>query len=180
MAKGNQPPRRKPRGRNQRARKDLGPAPGITITYKGEARPEDHQLDGQTIAASQLFESLTGQPPLDLYSGPDRTIFILESKLLEETSKVLTKNRREQLRKRLGHPVEIVPYAREVEAFATNLFQAFTPESLEVINAPTGTIVHVSLPMETKGRAIGKGGSRLAAVRELLVRSHNVKDLVLT
>ena len=76
--------------------------------------------------------------------------------------------------------MEIIEDADRPEAFAANLFAAFEPEKIERIEAPAGTIIHISLPIDHKGRAIGREGSRLRAVRELAARLHDVKDLVVT
>lgn len=130
--------------------------------------------------AFQLFRTITGVDPKDLYQGPDRTIYIVTTeayKLVQAGSK---RAKLDLLRERLGHPVELIADAGNAETFTANLFAAFNPETIERIEAPAGTIIHVSLPVDSKGRAIGKEGSRLRAVRELAARLHDVNDIVVT
>ena len=125
-------------------------------------------------------ERLTGVEAADLYTGADRTLYVVAEEQYKSALAGSSKAKRELLREQLGHPVEIIAAAETAEGFVSNVFAPFKPDSVEVIEAPAGTIVHVSLPLDTKGRAIGKGGSRLAAARELIMRAHDVKELVVT
>jgi len=136
--------------------------------------------DPEALAAHELFHAVTGVSPRDLYQGPDRTIFIVARDNYKQALAGSRKTRIGLLRDRLGHPVEIIQDGENAEDFARNLFKAFRPDQIEVIEAPAGTIIHISLPIDHKGRAIGKEGSRLKAVRELAARLHDVNDLVVT
>ena len=156
------------------------PSPGITITIKGPAPGLKLDEDAEALNAFQLFRTITGVDPKDLYQGPDRTIYIVTQESFQQVLAGSKRAKRELLKERLGHPVEIIPDGEDAETFAANLFDAFKPEKIERIEAPAGTIIHVSLPIDNKGRAIGKEGSRLRAVRELAARLHDVNDLVVT
>ena len=81
---------------------------------------------------------------------------------------------------RLAEAVRLVELPTDPEAFLKSLFWHYGVEDVSVQEGPDGLHARVSVSPLRKGRAIGKGGENLNALRELARRHVGVAYLALS
>ena len=134
------------------------------------------KLDLQAIETIALFERFTRVPAID-YIGTERTVYFVvpagSMRRLKDNPGV------ERLSKKMGKPVRMVELRDEPEAFLKSLFWQYSVEEAHVTEGPNGLEGRVRVSPLRKGRAIGKGGENLKALRELARRHADITNIVL-
>jgi len=136
------------------------------------------KLDADTMRTFSLFERLTGTALKDLVEEEDRTIFLVAGNKLGKALGKKAGNLR-KLREHLDKEVVLVGFADEREAFLRNIFHRTTIDEVEWEDRNGDLIVHVTVPSDQKGRAIGKGGRNIQLARTLMKRHFDVRDIQL-
>ncbi len=134
------------------------------------------KLDLQAIETIALFERFTRVPAID-YIQTERTVYFVvpagSNRRLKDNQGV------ERLSKKMGRPVRMVELRDDPEAFLKSLFWQYGVEEAQVTEGPKGLEGRVRVSPLRKGRAIGKGGENLKALRELARRHAEITYIVL-
>ena len=134
------------------------------------------KLDLQAIEMIALFERHTRVDALDFIETSKVVYFVVprgSGRRLKDNQGL------ERLSKRMGKPVRGVEQRDDPEAFLRSLFWHYGVEEVSVEEGPDGLVGRVSVSPLRKGRAIGKGGENLRALRELALRHAGLVDVVL-
>ncbi|MEM0454276.1 MAG: NusA-like transcription termination signal-binding factor, partial [Nitrososphaerota archaeon] len=78
-----------------------------------------------------------------------------------------------------GKRVKVVEHSDDLKEFLVNAMLPANVKEVEITERDGKVTAIVRVPEEEKGKAIGKGGKNLKAVRELLRRHFKVERLVL-
>ena len=134
------------------------------------------KLDLQTIETIALFERFTRVPAMD-YIETERTVYFV---VPQGSARRLKDNKGvERLSKKMGRPVRMIELRDEPEAFLKSLFWQYGVEEATLEESPKGPVGRVRVSPLRKGRAIGKGGENLKALRVLAKRHAGIVDIVL-
>jgi N utilization substance protein A len=132
------------------------------------------KLDLQAIETIALFERFTRVPALD-YIATERTVYFVvpagSMRRLKDNKGV------ERLSQKMGKPVRMVELREEPDAFLKSLFWQYGVESTSIEQTPEGLVGRVTVSPLRKGRAIGKGGENLKALRELAKRHAGIERI---
>jgi N utilization substance protein A len=125
------------------------------------------KLDLQAIETIALFERFTRVPAID-YIETERAVYFV---VPEGSMRRLKDNQGvDRLSKKMGRPLRMVELRKGTEAFLKNLFWQYGVEECSIEETSEGVIGRVRVSPLRKGRAIGKGGENLKALRELAKR----------
>ncbi len=132
-------------------------------------------LDLQAIETIALFERFTRVPAVD-YIETERTVYFVvpagSMRRLKDNQGV------ERLSKKMNRPVRMVELRDTPEAFLKSLFWQYGVEEATIEEGPDGDLVgRVRVSPLRKGRAIGKGGENLKALRELARRHAGITNI---
>ncbi|MDJ0274285.1 MAG: NusA-like transcription termination signal-binding factor [Aigarchaeota archaeon] len=126
-----------------------------------------------------IFEQLTDVEVLDYLELDDLIVFMVRKgdagKAVGEGGRKLT-----DLSQLLGGKrVKVVEHSDDLKEFLVNAMLPANVKEVEITERDGKVTAIVRVPEEEKGKAIGKGGKNLKAVRELLRRHFKVERLVL-
>jgi NusA-like KH domain protein len=127
------------------------------------------EFDNQTILAINEFEQLTGTEVRDCILN-DTVYFLVNT---GKAALAIGKNGQavRAAENQLKRVIKIYEWDQNVEQFIKNLIP-----SAQKINI-TGDTATVTVPAKDRGGIIGKGGSNIKAIRELLIRNSELKEL---
>ena len=121
-----------------------------------------------------MFERFTRVPALDILETERAVYFVVPAGSMRR----LKDNRGvEGLSKRMGRTVRMVELRDEPEDFLKSLFWQYGVEEASLEETPDGLVGRVRVSPLRKGRAIGKGGENLKALRELARRHADIVDI---
>lgn len=131
--------------------------------------------DTEMIRAINMFESVTDVEARDAIIKEDEAYFIVpEGKAgmaIGKGGKVVKK-----VQERLGKDVKIYEYSDNLGKFINNLVPT-NLRGVSVDDDEEGKTVEIDVPRESKGRVVGKNGSKIDSIREILKRTHNVDEV---
>ncbi len=136
----------------------------------------DIKLDLQAIERIALFQSMTRVDAMDCVETQQVAYFVVPRGSvgrLKDSAGV------ERLSKKLGKNLRLIEHRDEPEAFLRSLFWHYGVENVSVEQGPHGLQGRVHISPLMKGRAIGKGGENLKALRELAKRHVGLEGIVL-
>lgn len=136
----------------------------------------DIRLDLQAIEMIAMCERMTKIPATDFIETGQVIYFVVPRGSMH---KMRGNQGIERLSKRVGKAVRMVEVSDEPEGFLRNLFWHYGVEEVSVQEGPDGLVGRVSVSPLRKGRAIGKGGENLNALRELARRHAGIVGVVL-
>ena len=136
----------------------------------------DIRLDLQAIEMIAMCERMTKVTATDFVETGQTIYFVVPRGSMR---KMRGNQGIERLSKRVGKAVRMVEASDEPEGFLRNLFWHYGVEEVSVHEGSDGLHARVSVSPLRKGRAIGKGGENLNALRELAKRHVGVTSLVL-
>lgn len=128
------------------------------------------EFDRETIQTINLFENLTGTEVKDCISDESGVYFLVED---GKAGFAIGKNGKsiKNIQKMLGKDVKVFEYNEDPEKFIKNLI----PEAEEInVNKKNATI---NINPRKRGKVIGKRGSKIKKIRELVKRNLNVENL---
>jgi N utilization substance protein A len=136
----------------------------------------DIKLDLQAIERIALFERMTRVNAIDCIETSQVAYFVVprgSMHRLKENPGV------DRMSKKMGKALRMVEHRDDAEAFLRQLFWHYGVESASVEDGPQGAQGRVRVSPLRKGRAIGKGGENLNALRELARRHVGLEGIVL-
>jgi N utilization substance protein A len=132
-------------------------------------------LDLQAIETIALFERYTRIPAID-WLETERTVYFVVP--AGSTHRLKDNPGIDRLSKKMGKPVRAVELREEPEAFLKSLFWQYGVEEASIEEGPDGRLVgRVRVSPLRKGRAIGKGGENLKALRVLADRHGGIAHI---
>ncbi len=127
--------------------------------------------DTEMIRNINLFESITDVEARDAIIKEDEAYFIVpEGKAgmaIGKGGKVVQK-----VQEKLGKDIKIYEYSDNLGKFINNL----VPADIRGVDID-GDTVRIDVPRNNKGRVVGKDGQKIDAIREILQRTHGVKEV---
>lgn len=127
--------------------------------------------DTEMIRNINLFESITDVEARDAIIKEDEAYFIVpEGKAgmaIGKGGKVVQK-----VQEKLGKDIKIYEYSDNLGKFINNL----VPADIRGVDIDEDT-VKIDVPRNNKGRVVGKDGQKIDAIREILQRTHGVKEV---
>lgn len=136
----------------------------------------DIKLDLEAIERIALFERMTRVDALDCVETKQVAYFVVPKgsmHRLKENPGV------ERMSKKMGKTIRLVEHRDDPEAFLKQLFWHYGVESVSVEEGHDGPQGRVRVSPLRKGRAIGKGGENLNALRELARRHVGMSGIIL-
>ncbi len=136
----------------------------------------DIKLDLDAIERIALFERMTRVDALDCVETKQVAYFVVprgSMRRLKDNPGV------ERISKKMGKTVRMVEHRDDPEAFLKQLFWHYGVEAVSVEDGPDGPQGRVRVSPLRKGRAIGKGGENLNALRELARRHVGLGGIIL-
>ncbi|NIP37059.1 MAG: NusA-like transcription termination signal-binding factor [Thermoplasmata archaeon] len=132
------------------------------------------KLDLQAIETIALFERFTRVPATDYIETGRAVYFVVPAGSMRK----LKDNRGlERLSQKMGKTVRMVEIRDQPEAFLKSLFWQYGVEEATVEETPDGLVGRVRVSPLRKGRAIGKGGENLKALRVLAKRHAGIVSI---
>ncbi|NOZ81708.1 MAG: NusA-like transcription termination signal-binding factor [Candidatus Micrarchaeota archaeon] len=128
------------------------------------------QFDTETLRIITAFENITNAEVRDCIITPERLYFLLSP---GHMPKAIGKNGTiiKIAEKMLGKKIKVFEYSEAVEEFLKNLFPA--AKKIEIKK----NTVSVYVSPKDRGSIIGKNGSNIKAIREILKRNSGITDV---
>jgi N utilization substance protein A len=82
-----------------------------------------------------------------------------------------------RLRRLLNKEIEVLEYAEKLEDMVKNIFAPARVLGVKLVNREGKRVVYVTVDPNDKGRAIGRGGRKVAIARLVLKRYFDVDDV---
>lgn len=127
--------------------------------------------DTEMIRNINLFESITDVEVRDAIIKEDEAYFVVpEGKAgmaIGKGGKVVQK-----VQEKLGRDIKIYEYSDNLGKFINNL----VPADIRGVDID-GDTVEIDVPNNNKGRVVGKNGQKIDSIREILQRTHGVKEV---
>ena len=126
-------------------------------------------FDNNTLMVIKAFENITGSEVRDCICSETVYFVVNPGKIAMTIGK--NGHNIKQAEKMLGKPIKVFEWAEDEREFIKNLISKAQKIELKEGKA---TII---LNQEDRGAVIGKGGSNIKTIRELLIRNSNIKEL---
>lgn len=127
--------------------------------------------DTEMIRNINMFESITDVEARDAIIKEDEAYFVVpEGKAgmaIGKGGEVVQK-----VQNKLDRDVKIYEYNDNLGAFINNL----VPADIRGVDID-GDKVEIDVPRDNKGRVVGKDGNKIDSIREILARTHGVKEV---
>jgi len=131
--------------------------------------------DTQMIRTLNMFESITDVEARDCIIKEQEAYFIVPNgkagMAIGKGGKVVQK-----VQDQLGKTVKIYEYNDNVGAFVNNLVPGDI-RGVDIEETEEGKKVSITVPNSNKGKVLGKNGERIESIRDILKRTHNVKEV---
>jgi N utilization substance protein A len=131
--------------------------------------------DTDMLRAINMFESITGVDTLEAVIKDDEAYFVVpEGKAgmaIGKGGKVIQK-----VQRKLDKDVKVYEYSDNIGKFLNNLLPADI-RGVDIEEEEDEKTVEINVSRENKGRVVGKNGSKIESVREILERTHNVDEV---
>ncbi len=82
-----------------------------------------------------------------------------------------------RLRRLLGKEIEVIEYADTLEDLVKNIFAPARVLNIRLVKRNGRNILYVVVDPADKGKAIGRGGKKVAIARIVLKRYHNIDEV---
>ncbi len=82
-----------------------------------------------------------------------------------------------RLRRVLGKDIEVIEYANDLESMVKNIFTPARILGIRLVERNGRKILYVTVDPNDKGKAIGRGGRKVATARILLKRYFDIDDI---
>ncbi|MBU3896925.1 MAG: NusA-like transcription termination signal-binding factor [Nanoarchaeota archaeon] len=128
------------------------------------------EFDTDTIKLIAAFEDLSKTEVRDCCINPDSIYFLVNS---GKIAVAIGKGGQtiKQAEKMFKKPIKIFEWAESDEAFLKNMI----PKAKKIVIKDT--FAQVTLDSKNRGAVLGRAGSNIKAIRELLERNSNIKEL---
>lgn len=134
------------------------------------------KYDTENIRTMNMFESITGVEAVDVITKEDEIYFVVPDgkagMAIGKGGKIVKK-----IQNKLGKDVKIYEYSDNLGKFLNNLVPADL-RGVDIEEEDGEKKVEISVSSENKGRVVGKNGSKIDSIREVLQRTHGVDEVV--
>lgn len=127
-----------------------------------------------------LFENITGATVKDCLEDTEknRLVFVVKNgdmglaigKGGENINRVKTA---------IGKHIEVVEDSENPVDFLKNAFGTVSIKNVHIVQKGDKRIAYVDIPAKEKGIAIGRDGKNIEKVKKLLLRHHNIDDVII-
>ncbi len=126
-------------------------------------------FDNDTIRVITAFENITGTEVRDCICSKTIYFLVNPGKIAMTIGK--SGHNIKTAEKMLGKPIKVFEWAENNKEFIKNMI--FKAKKIEL----KGEKAIVSISQEDRGAVIGRNGNNIKAIRKLLVRNSNIKEL---
>ncbi|BEP18042.1 NusA-like transcription termination signal-binding factor [Pyrofollis japonicus] len=138
----------------------------------------DIKLTAEEMRYMALLQDLTGAIARDCIVDDEnnRVIFIVRP---GDAGKAIGRrgSNINRLRRLLGKEIEIIEYADDLEGLVKNIFAPARVLGIRLVNRNGRKVLYVIVDPADKGKAIGRGGKKVAIARLVLKRYHDIDDV---
>ena len=138
------------------------------------------RLGPEELRYIALFQDITGATVMDCVIDDefDRVIYVVKA---EDMGKAIGKRgaNARKLAELLKKNVEIIEYADSLEDMVKTLFKGVNIVRMNLIEKNDKKILYISVPIEQKGRAIGRNGKNIKKARMILSRLFDIDHVAL-
>ncbi|MCE4617215.1 MAG: NusA-like transcription termination signal-binding factor [Desulfurococcales archaeon] len=139
------------------------------------------RLGPEELRYIALFQDITGATVMDCIIDEefDRVIYVVKA---EDMGKAIGKrgSNARKLAELLKKNVEIIEYAESLEDMVKTLFKGVNITRMNLIEKNDKKILYINVPMEQKGRAIGRNGKNIKKARMILARLFDIDHVALS
>ena len=139
------------------------------------------RLGPEELRYIALFQDITGATVMDCIIDEefDRVIYVVKA---EDMGKAIGKRgaNARKLAELLKKNVEIIEYAESLEDMVKTLFKGVNITRMNLIEKNDKKILYINVPMEQKGRAIGRNGKNIKKARMILARLFDIDHVALS
>ncbi len=131
--------------------------------------------DTENIRAMNMFESITEVEARDIIIKEEEAYFIVPDgkagMAIGKGGKIVKK-----VQNKIGRDVKIFEYSDNLGKFLNNLVPTDL-RGVDIEDTEDGKKVTIKVSRDNKGRVVGKNGNKIDSIREILARTHGVKDV---
>lgn len=131
--------------------------------------------DTDMLRAINMFENITGVDTVDAVIKEDEAYFVVpEGKAgmaIGKGGKVVQK-----VQRKLNKDVKVYEYSDNIGKFLSNIVSADI-RGVDVEEEDGEKEVEIQVSRENKGRVVGKNGSKIESIRQILARTHEVDEV---
>jgi len=80
----------------------------------------------------------------------------------------------------IGRGIEVVEYSDDPIEFVKNALSPARVQSAKIVEKEGKKIAVVTVDLQDKGLAVGRGGKKIQSAKKLVERHHGISDIVLT
>ncbi len=135
------------------------------------------KLTAEEMRYMALLQDLTGAVARDCIIDDEnnRVIFIVRP---GDAGKAIGRrgSNINRLRRLLGKEIEVIEYADTLEDLVKNIFSPARILNIRLVKRNGRNILYVVVDPADKGKAIGKGGKKVAIARIVLKRYHDIDE----
>jgi len=138
------------------------------------------RLGPEELRYIALFQDITGATVMDCIIDDefDRVIYVVKA---EDMGKAIGRRgaNARKLAELLKRNVEIIEYAETLEDMVKTLFKGVNIVRMNLIEKNDKKILYINVPLEQKGRAIGRNGKNIKKARMILARLFDIDHVSL-
>ncbi|MEM2890004.1 MAG: NusA-like transcription termination signal-binding factor [Candidatus Hadarchaeum sp.] len=82
-------------------------------------------------------------------------------------------------RRLIGKGIEVVEYSEDPVEFLKNALLPARVQSVKIVEKGEKKVALVSVELQDKGLAVGRGGKKIQIAKKLAERHHNISDVIL-
>lgn len=82
-------------------------------------------------------------------------------------------------RRLIGKGIEVVEYSEDPVEFLKNALLPARVQSVKIVEKGEKKVALVSVELQDKGLAVGRGGKKIQIAKKLVERHHNISDVIL-
>ncbi len=136
-------------------------------------------LSNEEMQLVTEFTNITGTSAVDVLDAKDSFVFVVSKgslgKAIGKQGSML-----EKLRNAFNKNVELVEESDNIQGFLTNFFRGIVFQKIDEKNSEGKIILRLHVPIDQKGKAIGRGGEKINKARALLKRHFGVSEFQIT
>lgn len=129
------------------------------------------KLTSETMGYMTLFEKQTGATVKDCIANDEITFIIKEGEMglaIGKNGSIINK-----IKNIIGKEVHVYEHSDDPKKFITNLFFPIKIKKVEIEDS----VAKIYIDASEKKRAIGRGGKKINAAKEIIKRHTNIKDI---